>query len=173
MKWGGNNKCKTIQCQWNNQKNKLKIAILMKLWLRKRSWRFDEPSLYEQLQTSFTRTEWVFRDWPLKINLRWTWTLCETVQKWVTADSFVFIIIYQGSNLPVMKKCRVLYCRSRAVCSLSSTGASSYSSLHKILRKRDGNILLSFIILLIQSRDRPICWFFQGRYWSSRPITEI
>lgn len=57
-------------------------------------------------------------------------------------------IIYQESKLPVMKN-GASYCSSLSLCQLSWTDVSSDSSLHKILRKRDGNVLLNSIITLL------------------------
>lgn len=47
-------------------------------------------------------------------------------------------------------------CSSTALCRLSSTDASSDSSLHKILRKRDGNILLNCMIILLSQKSTPV-----------------
>lgn len=156
MKWRGNNKCKTIQCQWINQKNKLKIAFLMEALTEKKKlevwWAISvwaAPNIFHKDRMGLQRLAIKNK---LALNMNIVRDRSEMSDGW-----FICVVLFIKGLTYLSWRSVVFY---TAVCSLSSTGASSYSSLHKILRKRDGNILLSFIILLIQSRDRPICCCF-------------
>ncbi len=72
----------------------------------------------------------------------------------MTAGTLCLFI--RSLNSPVMGN-HVSHLSSLSLCCLSWTDVSSDSSLHKILRKREGKILLSVIIILqIQKKLTPV-----------------